>query len=384
MWWRPLVVYAGVLAVLLVLSWQVVQHVALRADALPPIGFPGEWFWGGWFRWDGGWYVGIADGGYGYTKGQQSSIAFFPGYPLSIRAVSHLTHNTVLAGVAITIACGAASFVAFHRWLRDRLEPRAALTALLCLALYPYAYYVYGAVYGDALFLLCALLAFLAFERDHMVLAGLAGAAATATRLVGVAVVVGLVVGVLERRRAVDPVAGRPWRPRFELGRLRPGDAGVLLSIGGLAAWSAFLWERWGDPLAFSTVQTAWGQGSGIVTWAKRDWIASVVRRPTELFTVGLVIQAALAALVLLCVPAIARRFGWRYGAYTALIVAIPAVGSQDFQGVGRYLVATFPFFGLVGAWLTERPTARRVLLPLSALGLLTFTALFANGRYLS
>ena len=68
----------------------------------------------------------------------------------------------------VTLACGAAALVAFHRWCRDRLDPGPAATALLCLALYPYAYYLYGAVYGDALFLLSAVAAFLAFERDHL------------------------------------------------------------------------------------------------------------------------------------------------------------------------------------------------------------------------
>jgi hypothetical protein len=346
----PLAVYGAVFAVLVVVSWQVISRYTETAQGVPPVSFRGEWFWDGWVRFDAGWYSIIADHGYSYTPGQQSPVAFFPGYPLLVWALSGLFDNTQLAGIALTIVCGAAALVAFHAWCRDRLDPAAATTAVLCLALYPYAYYLYGAMYGDALFLLCVLLAFLAFERDHLILAGLAGAAATATRL----------------------------------GRLQRRDAWVLLSVSGLAAWSLYLWNRFGDPLLFSTVQESWGQQSGVTTWIKRDFFATLYHRPSELYTQGLAFQALLGLAVVATIPAAIRRFGWRYGAYVGVLVLVPAVGSQDFQGLGRYLLGAFPAFAVAGALLAERPGVRRWVLPLSALVLVIFTGLFANGRYLS
>lgn len=383
----PLVLYVAVLPVLLLVNWWV---TARYTEAVPPsAAFAGSWFWDGWVRYDGGWYTMIAEHGYGYVPGHQSNVAFFPGYPLTMRAVGAVLDNIPLAGIVITMACGATGLVAFHRWCRDRLTPAAALTAVACLALYPYAYYLYGAVYGDALFLLCALGAFLAFERDHLLLAGLAGAAATATRLVGVAVVVGLVVGVLERRRVVTRAAGeaprrglRRWH--VDVARLRPGDAWVLVSGLGLVAWSTYLWRRFGDPLLFSTVQETWGQEAGWRTWVKYDLYVWLRREPDLFYTHGLIIQGSLWALVALAVPATFRRFGWRYGAYLATLVVIPGLGTQDFQGTGRYLLGAFPAFAVAGALLADHPALRRCLLPLSAATLVVFTGLFANGRYIS
>jgi hypothetical protein len=380
-WLAPLILYGAVLALLLVVNWQV-QTRGVEPATIVKMPFDGSWFWDGWVRYDGGWYVDIARRGYWYIPDQPSSIAFFPAYPLLMRAVSRVIDNGALAGIFITIACGAGALVAFHRWCRDRLTPQAALTAVACLALYPYAYYLYGAVYGDALFLLCALVAFLAFERDHMIVAGLAGAAATGTRLVGVAVVVGLVVGVLERRRVVTRTGG--WRPAIEWRRLRPGDAGVLLSVGGLAAWMAYLWQRFDDPMLFQTIQAEWGQQSGWRTWFKQDFFMAWWDYPGRFYTHGLLIQALLLALVVVSIPFVGRRFGWRYGAYIATLVAIPAVGSQDFQGMGRYLLGAFPAFAVVGSLLADRPTVRRWVLPLSAAVLVVFTGMFANGRYIS
>lgn len=379
-WGAPLYLYAGVLAVLLVVSWQVTRRYT---EAIPPsAAFAGSWFWDGWVRYDAGWYVAIADQGYTYTPGQQSTVAFFPVYALAMRGLGTVLGNLPLAGIAITIASGAGALVAFHRWCLARLSPEAALTAVACLALYPYAYYLYGAVYGDALFVLCALLAFLAFEHDHLWLAGLAGAVATGTRLVGIAVVVGLVVGVLERRGAFTTGDGR-W-PRLRLRRLRPGDAGVLVSVGGLVAFSAYLWSRFDDPLLFATVQETWGQESGWRTWFKYDVYRWLRDEPDLFYTHGLLIQAALWVLVVATVPAVTRQFGRRYGAYLVALVVVPAIGSQDFQGMGRYLLGAFPAFALLGSLLAGHRWARRVVLPLAAVGLVVFTGMFANGRYIS
>ena len=379
-WVAPLGIYGVVLLVLLVVSWRI---TAGYTEAIPPSAhFAGSWFWDGWVRYDAGWYTIIATDGYRYQPGHQSPVAFFPLYPLLMRGGGNLIDNTVLAGILVTIASGAAALVAFHRWCADRLTPSAAVTAVACLAVYPYAYYLYGAVYGDALFLLCVVLAFLAFERDQMLLAGLAGAAATGTRLVGVAVIVGLLVGVLERRRAVT--RGEGLRLRVDLGRLRPRDAGVLLSIAGLAAYSGYLWSRFGDPLLFNTVQEAWGQQSGWRTWFKYDVYLWLRREPDLFYTHGLLIQAGLFLLAVLSIPTVARRFGVRYGAYLAVLVVIPALGSQDFQGMGRYLLGAFPAFAVLGSLVAERATVRRLILPVSAVALVVFTGMFANGRYIS
>ncbi|HET9608265.1 MAG TPA: hypothetical protein VFP06_01585 [Acidimicrobiales bacterium] len=384
-WARALGVYGIVLAVLLVVSWQVVARYTEHAPGVPPVEVSGRWFWDGWVRYDAGWYTLIADDGYAYRPGHQSSVAFFPGYPSVVRAVSGLVGNTPLAGILVTIACGAAALVVYHGWCRARLGPQAAWAALLCLALYPYAFYLYGAVYAETLFLLCALVAFAAFERDHLVLAGLAGAAASATRLVGLAVAIGLVVGVAERRGVLRGAGGRRWRERLDLSALRPGDAWVLLAFTGFAGWAVFLWYRYGDPLLFSRVQDAWGQGSGLHTWLKRDFLASVAGiRGDRLFAYGLWAHAAVALAVVLSVPGVARRFGVRYGVYVGVVVGIPLVGSQDFHAMGRYVLVAFPTFALLGAFLADRPALRRVVLPLSAVALVALTVGFANGRYVS
>ena len=78
-------------------------------------------------------------------------------------------------------------------WCRDRgLDQRARVAAIAVVMTWPYAWYLYGVVYSDALFLAAAVWAMVAIGRDRAVWAGLAGAVASAARPTGVAVIAAL------------------------------------------------------------------------------------------------------------------------------------------------------------------------------------------------
>ena len=384
-------------AVVGVVLWVVgfVSHHFLPPDTLvrqSEFFFTGDNVIGQWVKFDAGWYRLIAEQGYSFESiDRQAPVAFFPAYPLLMRWVGVvLGSQPFVAGVLITVAAGAGAVVLFATWCRERLSSPAVRWSVVALVVYPYAFFMFGAVYADALFLVAAVGAFVLLERDHPVLAGLAGAVATATRPVGFAVVIGLVVLAVARRGG--------WR------RLRAADAGVLLSVGGLAAWMTYLWVNFGDPLVFSKIQRAWGQESNPATWLKFDLFDRVRAlachtrgflggsAPTcgpdygseLLYTLGILLQGALVVAALVAVPWIIRRFGVAYGIYTAAAVAPALLGSQDFQGSGRYLLAAFPLFALVGAACERRPAWGRVAVALSAVLLVAFTSFFARGYYVS
>jgi hypothetical protein len=260
------------------------------------------------------------------------------------------------------------------------VSPAAAWTALAAFLLFPYAFYLYGVVYADALFIAALLGAFLLLEADQPLLAGLAGAVATAARPVGIVVVLGLVVRALERRGAFEPSAAGPvdWR------KARWADAGVLLSLLGLAGWCVYLWSRFDDPFAFASAQAAWHQGAGPATWLKVQFFRDVadLRSPRAwvLFMAHPVLTIAFACLL----PRVFRRFGVGYGVYTAALIGLSALSTKNFFGMARYLLAAFPIFAVLGELLVERPGLRRVVLSASGVGLVVLTAVFGTGYYLS
>lgn len=383
-WLLPVSLYLAVLAAVVLATWVSISLAPPRLDYI--VRFRGDGLLGGLSRYDGGWYELISRRGYrDHAPGVQSPVAFFPGYPLAMRALGPVVGDNALAGILVTAGSGLGVAVLFWRWCRERMDRAAATTSLLALLLYPYGYYLYGVLYADALFVFATLLAFWAVERDRPVLAGLAGAVATFTRPVGIAVAVGLVVRTLERRGSL----GRPgWLgvpTRLRRGILRPGDGWVLISVGGLGAYMLYLWSRFGDPRLFSAVQEHWGQPSTPRTWLKVAFSEQLRYYPDSWFTWGLLVQAFLALAALAMVPLVGRRFGWGYAAYLGAVLLVPLVGTKDFQGLGRYCMAAFPAFAVLGQILTHRPLiARYVVLPSAAVLLVAASAAFAHGYYIS
>ena len=386
-----------------VVGLALVAVVALSAHLLPrwpgyPVAtehFPGSWLLEGWVRYDGNWYRDIVNHGYAYAgPGQQANVAYFPGYPLAMGLVTLVVRNAALAGVLLTMACGLGALVLFARWTRTRVDERTTRLAVLLLALYPFAWFLFGAVYADAFFLVSAIGAFVLLEGGHPVLAGLVGAVATSSRALGPALVVGLVLVVIERRGGFR-----------HLRALRPADFGVLLSAVGGVGWSVYQAVRWGDPLLFSHVEGApgWNQGVGPTTWLKvaffrrigklPGWLSDSIHHTTQqsahpwtdtTLTLTLLLHALALVVACLLVRTVWHRFGWGYAGYAIGVIAIGALGTKDFMSVGRYLLAAFPLFAAGALVLIDRPRWRLATLITSG-GLLALLASgYARGYYLA
>jgi hypothetical protein len=394
-----------------VLAW-ITYHTAGPTPGHDYLNGPG-WL-DAWFQGDSGWYYAIVEDGYFYNPGEQSSIAFFPAYPLLIRgAVAIFGLEVSTAAGLVTLISGAGVVMLFADWVRSRVEPRAAVLAVAVLLLYPYSFFLYGSGYGEASFLLTALGSFALLERRHYVLAGLVGALATAGRPVGIAVAVGLAVRAVEliaqdraARRNTGVLVGSTAGPGSSAGAAdgpRPERAGVvpfrelvqsvrfvrwrqaalLLSAAGLVAWMVYLGVRFGDPVAFATVQGSpgWEQGAGPHTWFKVAFLDALLHHWP--YVVLLLPQAAVCLAAVLLVRTTWRRFGWGYTAYAVVSLAIPFIGTKDFMGSGRYVLAAYPVLAAAAVVLAGDRRSRwlvPVVLAVLFLGLCTATVAFVNG----
>jgi hypothetical protein len=369
-----------------------------------------------WFQGDAGWYYLIAEHGYSYVPGAQSTIAFFPSYPLLVRGAGGLLGGdySTAAGL-VTLFCAAGVVMLFADWVRSRVAPRTAVFSVALLLLYPYSFFLYGSGYGDASFLLTVLGSFALLERRHYLLAGLVGAVATAGRPVGIAIVVGLVVRAVELlaqdravRRESAVLVGRttdtapsggapvdvvpverdgpaPFRELLLAVRfVRWREAALVLSVTGLVSWMVYLGVRFGDPLAFSTVQGApgWDQGGGPRTWFKVPFIGAFYFGRWH--DVVLTLPQALTCLAaVLLLRTVWRRFGWGYLAYTVVSLAIPILGTKDFMGFGRYVLDAYPVLAAAAVVLTDARRPRwltPLVLTVLAVGLAVATVAYVNG----
>jgi Gpi18-like mannosyltransferase len=223
---RLLFMGAGALAVALV------PQADPAGDPLGPVGFLDYWA-----HWDGAWYAEIATEGYG--EREPASTAFFPLYPMLVKVGIFFGGGPAFWGVLVSLVSTFFALFFVYRISEKLYDARAARAATLCLAFFPTAFFL-NAAYTEALFLaLTTGTLWAALVRRDFLVAGLLGALAAATRNVGVLLLVPLFFEWARHRREVG---------------LR-GVLGMALVPAGLAAYAAYLWARFGDPLVFARQQ---------------------------------------------------------------------------------------------------------------------------------
>jgi hypothetical protein len=192
--------------------------------------------------WDGTYYVGIAEDGYHADPAYGPDYAFYPGYPVVVRAASLFTGGDVaVAAILVANVVYLLALVLLYALAVRHLDPGRAVLSLWFLSLAPGAV-AYALSYSEGLFLLFAVGAFLAMETRHPWLAGTALALATVTRVPGILLGLPLLVMLIERD-GLRPT--RSWLPLF----LAP--LAVLALLG-------YLWWLTGDPTAPLTAQSYW------------------------------------------------------------------------------------------------------------------------------
>src|SRR5689334_1899057 len=104
--------------------------------------------WQAWNRWDTGHFTSIATQGYVNVL----KTAFFPLYPLLMRALMIVIHNALVAGLLISDISGFVALLVLYQLVREDFDQERALRTVLYLAIFPTAFFLMAA-YNEALFL---------------------------------------------------------------------------------------------------------------------------------------------------------------------------------------------------------------------------------------
>ena len=312
--------------------------------------------------WDGSWWLRAAVDGYPSKvpavggRAVQSTLAFFPVYPLLIRALHKLTGlSTLDCGVAISFVCGAALVVALW-YLVERTAGRAvADRSIVLFAFFPSSFLL-SLVYAEPLMLLGCVITLYAMTSRRWVLAGSVAAVTTAVRPNALALTAALAVAaIVELRR------DRKWRSFW-----RPAAAAGLSVLGFLVVL-AFFWRRTGDLGVWFRVQhQGWGTRFDFGHQSLRYFVDFVLfRAEPSRAVVGLSIIVAIAMVVLL----VWSREAAPTVTFGIVMIAVPLL-SANFTGP-RFLLSALPAFPAAAKRL--RGEAYTVVVAVSAvvLGLL-------------
>ena len=297
-------------------------------------------------RWDAGWYMNIAAGGYDWRplSTRQQDIAFFPALPLMMRGVGIVFGGSTLAflyaGVAVSMAAFLWALTYLYRLgMRDELlgDGGRARAAVLLTASYPFAVF-HGAVYTESLWLLAVVGAFWHALRGEWWRCAAWGLLSGLTRPNGCLLSVALAVLL------IDLVMRGPRRERVS----NPGAAAAALAapVVGLLLYSAYIYHLTGHPFQWALVHAAWGRGVGglnefgimaadIGTHGFWVWLKGAAPAVLNML-------AAFTALVVI-VPVV-RRFGVAYGAFMFVNLLAPLLSGGSLSA-GRVTATLFPLF---------------------------------------
>lgn len=329
----------------------------------------GRWALERFAWWDTWHYVRIAERGYLPPGLPCCDQAFFPGYPLLMRAVAPLTGGSVLvAGLLVVLVAGAVAAALLHRVAELRV-PGTGWTAVALLVAAPYGVFL-AAVYTEAVFLALALGAWLAAARRHWWWAGALAAATAAVRVNGLFLAAALAVVYVGQLRA----DGRR--------RPRPDVLALLAPLATVAAFVAYLAARTGSATAWQSAQatgwsreTAWPWTGVVAGWRAIER----ARAPEVIVSRWADLLAVIGGLVLLGLLVRWRR--WGEATYVALSTGA-LLSSTMLTSAPRYALTWFPVY-LVLAELAHRRTGSwlRVALPVAGVPLLLGTSVAFAGH---
>ncbi len=370
-----------------VLVWGVGIVAALARTSRPDdlvgtvshLGSFGNTFWAPAARWDAVWYLEIAEHGYAH-----SSPDFYPLYPLSIRALAAVTRSPVLAGVLISMVLFVLAMVVVHRLVALDYGPRIASLTVWVLALFPMSLF-FSAVYTESMFLAFSVGSIYAARRRHWAIAGVLGGLASATRNVGLLLVVPLLLLYLEDRHEHGEGAAGSWRQVAWIALVPCGVLGYVIGLGISS----------GTPFAMFNAAPA-GRGFVLppVTVVRQvQFVIHAIQGHAPGAHAGLNPLHSgldkLAFLVLAIVAAVgaALELSRPYAAYAIVsllaILSEPDIVTEPLTSFDRYTLVVFPLW-IWAAIMLARTRYRVWILAASAVLLAVYTAQFATWRFVA
>lgn len=298
----------------------------------------------------------VSQSGSGFYQSVSLSYAFFPFYPLMIRAFSYPLQvfgmnpiaTAALAGVIVSALGTLLGMLALFDLTRDSLGEDGALRSVFYLIIFPTGFFLIQ-IYTEGLFVGLAFGCLAMLRRKHWLAAALLGVCATMTRAVGGILIVPMLVHWFRTGDWMD--LDMEWRQIFHQGiPLRPFYH-FILAISPLIAF--LIWKFSYLGLMFDYIETNFfGRGFLSLGYAYYAW-SEAFRTMLEgtnpqhtayYFTefLGLAIGLVACNAVVKMHPEIA---------WFSIAVVLISWGSGPAQGIHRYILGAPAVFIALSQW---------------------------------
>jgi Gpi18-like mannosyltransferase len=319
---------------------------------------------------DGIHYLSIAKNDYGLYQ-----QAFFPLYPNLIRVLTpFFGGKDLVAGIFISVFCSLVFLFLFYKLVLLDYQESVARYSLIFLLFFPTSFF-FGMVYTESLFLMLVLGCFLAARKGKWLMAGLLGAFASYTRLVGVFLFPAILYEWWQAKKSKN------WKLEIR------NFLFLCLIPAGLFKYMYFLWQKYNDPLMFFHVQPFFGaqrSGGKIILLYQVFWryFKMILTTKWDLlyFTVWLEFLTALGMLTILF---LAYKKGIResYLVFAGLAFITPTI-TGTFSSLPRYALVLFPCFVWLG--MMKNTIVQNLLVVISGTLFIISTLLFFQGYWIA
>jgi mannosyltransferase PIG-V len=320
------------------------------------------------FRWDAGWYMSIAQHGYSYNGDptREHNIVFLPLYPVTCRLCHEVLELSIpVCAVLLSNLAFLAGLHALYRLVARELRSRVAQLTILLLAFFPTSLF-FSSMYTESCYLLFSVLAYTAFRRQQLIQGGIWAGLASATRISGILLYVPLLFEgwpCLRDRR-------RWWQVIL---------AGFLV-VAGIAAYMAYQWVAFGDPMANFRVQqqSLWQRAFALpfesIKWGlKQTCSGQFSPFPFDAWLSLLFI--GLSCVLPFYLPK-------SYALYALLGIAMPLFTKAGIWSMTRYLSVLFPAFMMLGIIGERWHWVTWVLVAVFTVALVYFSMYFAQWHW--
>jgi hypothetical protein len=283
-----------------------------------------------WSRWDAPHYLRIAKVGYVAHGPDALWIVFFPIYPLLVHGASLALSNVVISGLLVSLCASVAAALFLYKLVQLDGTNDEAWRAVVLLFVFPTALFL-ATPYSEGVFLATVLASIYAARTDHWGWSAVAGIAATASRLTGLALVPALFFEAMrssgsERVRRLAYVAVVPL---------------------GFVSYIGLNQTVFGNPLHFMTVERGrpWYQ-KAVPPWHPLVEAVRVLATQPHQRTLWSTYPARLAAFIL---AAALLAWGWHRlrasdHAFAWSALAMSLSGARLIS-LPRYILGLYPIF---------------------------------------
>ena len=347
-----------------------VGHFSQSFSKWPGLKSCGNRFDPAYYRWDSGWYTQISQKGYSFSPDRQSSTAFWPLYPLAIRAAHKISGlRPGKAAFDLSIIFSLLATIVIYKLARLDWPERISRYIVLFVLFWPASYFLV-AVYPESLFVFLAALSLYLGRKEKWLWAGIVSALLALTKPYGVFMVPALLLEYFS-------VHKKEWKVFFKKWNWLP----LLLPLVSVVSFSYYNYLKFGNALAYLQTEKNWGRGYG-------NFVVSLVREAREfLIPPAKLLDGSHSQYIIYFVSFFfsiwAFYLSWKkvrktYLIFPALILAA-AFTSGTLTSWSRYMLLGFPILFGPAAWLAEKKYLKYAYLAVSLVFLLFIASLFVR-----